>query len=128
MSTIKRSVLVGNVNWDLNQDIEGVFVKVNLRKTKWLIFGVYRPLCQSVEYLFKNVGFALDTLRQTHEKFLLARDFNTEEIEPFLSEFSTNYDCSNLVKDKTCFKNPENPTCIYLFITNSIMSYPIFTK
>ena len=25
-------------------DIEGIFVEINLRKTKWLIFGTYRPL------------------------------------------------------------------------------------
>ena len=47
----------------LPEDIEGVFVEVNIRKTKWLIFGAYRPLCQSVEYFFKHVGFALDTYR-----------------------------------------------------------------
>ena len=40
-----------------------------------------------------------------------------------MSEFLTNYDCNNLVEDKTCFKNPENPRCIDLFITNSIMSF-----
>ena len=47
----------------LPEDIEGVFVEVNLRKTKWLIFGAYRPPCQSVKYFFKHVGFALDTYR-----------------------------------------------------------------
>ena len=46
-----------------------------------------------------------------------------EDTEPVLSEFLTNYDCKNLVKDKTCFKNPEYPRCIDLFITNSIMGF-----
>ena len=46
-----------------------------------------------------------------------------EDTEPVLSEFLTNYDCKNLVKDKTCFKNPEYPRCIDFFITNSIMSF-----
>ena len=29
----------------LPEDIEGIFVEVNLRKTKWLIFGACRPPC-----------------------------------------------------------------------------------
>ena len=111
------------VKHKLPEDIEGVFVEVNLRKSKWLIFGGYRPPCQSVKHFFKNVGFALDTYRQTYDKFFLAGDFNMEDTEPVLSEFLTNYDCKNLVNDKTCFKNPEYPRCIDLFITNSIMSF-----
>ena len=85
-------------------DIEGVFIEVNLRKIKWLIFGTYRPPSQPVEYFFKHVGYALDANGQTYEKFLLAGVFNTEETEPCLSEFLTKYDSKSLVKDKTCFK------------------------
>ena len=40
-----------------------------------------------------------------------------------MSEFLTNYDSKNLAKDKTYFKNPENPRCINLFITNSSDSF-----
>ena len=43
----------------------------------------------------QTVGFALDTYRQTHEKFLFAGDFNTEDTESVFSEFLTNYDCNN---------------------------------
>ena len=105
------------------EDIEGIFIEVNLRKTKWLIFGAYRPPSQSAQYFFKHVGFALDTYRQSYDKFLFAGDFNIEDNEPVLLEFLTNYDSKNLVKEKTCFKNPENPRCIDLFITNSVMSF-----
>ena len=33
------------------------------------------------------------------------------------------YGCKNIVKDKTCFKNPINPTCIDLIITNRPKSF-----
>ena len=33
------------------------------------------------------------------------------------------YDSKNTVKDKTCFKSVENPSCIDLFITNSANSF-----
>ena len=104
------------------EDIEGIFIEVNLRKTKWLKFGAYCPPSQSAQYFFKHVGFAFDN-RQSYDKFLFAGDFNIEDNEPILLEFLTYYDSKNLVKEKTCFKNPENPRCIDLFITNSVMSF-----
>ena len=33
------------------------------------------------------------------------------------------YDCKNFVKDKTCFRNPINSTCIDLMITNRPKSF-----
>ena len=33
------------------------------------------------------------------------------------------FNATNLVKEKTCFKNIENPSCIDLFITNSPLSF-----
>ena len=104
-------------------NIEGVFIKVNLRKTKLLILGTYCPPSQPVDYFFKNRGYPLDIYRQTYEKFFLAGDFNTEETEPCFSEFFTSYDSKSLAKNKTYCKNPENVRCIDLFITNSIGSF-----
>ena len=37
--------------------------------------------------------------------------------------FSFQYDAKNLVKSKTCFKNPENPSSVDLFLTNSYHSF-----
>ena len=55
--------------------------------------------------------------------FSFTGDFNAEEAEPYLSGFSSSYDFKSLVKDKTSFKNPENPRCIDLFIINSTGSF-----
>ena len=46
-----------------------------------------------------------------------------EEQKTCLSDFLFEYQAKNLVKDKTCFKSIENPSCIDLFITNSCMSF-----
>ena len=35
-----------------------------------------------------------------------------------MSDFCHVYNCQNIIKDKTCFKNPHKPSCIDLFITN----------
>ena len=92
----------------LSDNIEGVFIEVNLWKIKWIIFGTYRSPSQPVGYFFKHVGYALDAYGQTYENFLLTGDFSAEETERCLCEFLTKCDSKSLVKDKTCFKNPKN--------------------
>ena len=62
-------------------DIEGIFVEINLRKSKWLIFGTYHPPNQNDNYYFNTVGNAITSYSNTYDKFILAGDFNAEEIE-----------------------------------------------
>ena len=38
--------------------------------------------------------------------------------ETFMNEFCEINNLKNLVKEPTCFKNPLNPTCIDLMLTN----------
>ena len=35
--------------------IEGLFIELNFRKTKWLLFGTFHPLTQSDSYYFNNL-------------------------------------------------------------------------
>ena len=96
-------------------DIEGIFIEVNLRKTKWLIFGTYHPPSQPDEFYFDSIGRALDVYNSSYDKTLLAGDFNAEDHETVLKTFLQLYDLKNIVKDKTCFKSLYSPTCIDLF-------------
>ena len=57
------------------------------------------------------------------EKYLLIGDFNAEERETCMKEFLYQYNLSNLVKEKTCFKSINNPSCIDLFLTNHPKSF-----
>ena len=107
----------------LPDNIEGIFVEINLRKTKWFLFGGYRPPQQQAEYFLKHVNYALDTYRQTFDKFLLVGDFNIEVRDPIMSEFLFKNDSKNLVQQKTCFKSTNNPRCIEFFVTNSPKSF-----
>ena len=50
-------------------------------------------------------------------------DFNVEPNDATMKNFCQIYGCKNIVKDKTCFKNPINPTCIDLIITNRPKSF-----
>ena len=44
--------------------------------------------------------------------------FNSQPSENCVNDFCNVCYLSSLVKEPTCFKNPENPSCKYLFLTN----------
>ena len=45
------------------------------------------------------------------------------EEAPSMQEFLEAFGAKNLVKEDTCFKSMENPSCIDLFLTNSPLSF-----
>ena len=56
-----------------------------------------------------------------YENFILLGDLNSEPTESAVRDFCQIYGCKNLIKDNTCFKNPEKSSCIDLLITNNKM-------
>ena len=53
-----------------------------------------------------------------YENFILIGDFDSEMHEDAMNVFCTTYNFKNLVKEPTCFKNANNPSCIDLILTN----------
>lgn len=104
-------------------DIEGIFVELNFRKSKWLLFGTYHPPSQSDEYYFSKVSNSLDIYLPKYNNFLLTGDFNCEDSEPILAEFLGNYGAKNIQREFSCFKSAAHPSCIDLFLTNSPKSF-----
>ena len=105
-----------------SDDIRGLFVELNFRKVKWLLFGTYHPPSQNDIYYFNQLDKAIDTYNN-YDKILLIGDFNAEKTEPCLESFLYEHDLQNLVKENTCFKSAENPSCIDLILTNRNMFF-----
>ena len=103
-------------------DIECLFLEVNFRKCKWLLCGTYHLPSQNDEYYFRYLDKALDTY-SNHEKVLLVGDFNTEITEHYIESFLYEHELSNLVKEKTCFRNMQNPSFIDLLLTNNSYAF-----
>ncbi len=59
--------------------IEGIFIELNFRKSKWLLMGSYHPPKQPDEYYFNKVTNSLDIYLSKYDKFLLTGDFNSED-------------------------------------------------
>ena len=46
------------------------------------------------------------------------RDFNVTDDEHHMKSFCENYGLKNIIRQPTCCKNPRNPVCIDLILTN----------
>ena len=77
-------------------DIEGLFVETNFRKSKWLLFGTYQPPSQNHQYYFDCLDGAIDVY-SSYEKVIFTGDFNAQESECVFDSFLHQHDLTNLV-------------------------------
>ena len=68
-----------------------------------------------IEILHK--GLALYSSK--YENFIVLGDFNVGMDNSDMTVFCDTYDLKCLIKEPTCYKNPENPSCIDLILTNN---------
>ena len=106
-----------------NHDIEGIFLELNLNKYKLLIFGTYHPPTQEKQYYLNNISNSLDLYLRDYDRFMLIGDFNISESDSCFSDFISQYDAKNIVKEPTCFKSINNPSTIDLIVTNNPRSF-----
>ena len=104
-------------------DLEGMFVEINLRKSKWLLFATYKPPSFSKNNYFSLVNKALDAYGSKFENIILMGDLNTTNDDENLVEFLEDRELSNLVHFPTCFMSETNPSTIDLIITNKPKSF-----
>ena len=110
--------------YQLPEDIESIFIELNFRRNKWLLMGTYHPPSQCTNYYYTEIGKALDVYSNSYDNFLLIGDFNNEkETETNTARFMETYNLKNLVKEPTCYKNPLNPSCIDLILTNKSRNF-----
>ena len=101
---------------------EGIFLELNLRKQKILLFSGYRSEhavygLSKTEFLHE-LSLGIDKYSK-YDKFLVAGDINMDENDEEVKDFLHQFDAKCLVKDPTCFKSRTNPTTVDHFITNA---------
>ena len=55
----------------------------------------------------------------SYENLIIVGDFNVCVDEISMSGFCDTFDLKSLIKDTTCYKNPENPSSIDLILINN---------
>ena len=97
---------------------ESFFVEIILHKKKWLINCSYNPNKNNIKNHLEIISKALDAFSTKYENIILLGDFNVCVDDETMRNFCNSYNLNNLIKQPTCFKNPENPSCIDLILTN----------
>ena len=103
--------------------IECVFVEINIRKKKWLLCCSYNPHKINISNHMHHLNKGLDVYLENYDNLLILGDLNSELEETCLNDFCNVNNLKSLNKKPTCFKNPENPSCIDLFLTNRQKSF-----
>ena len=94
------------------------FVEVNIRKKMWLLSCSYNPHKSNISNHLRHLNKGLDVYLKSYDNILIMGDFNSEFSENFLNSFCNVNSLKTLNRGPTCFKNPSNPSCIDLFLTN----------
>ena len=93
------------------------------RKSKWILIGSYNPHKDLIRNHLSSIGGKLNELCLKYEHFILIGDFNSEMRKEPMQVFCDTYNFKCLVKEPTCYKNMDNPSCIDLILTNKSLSF-----
>ena len=99
-------------------DLEIIFLEIIIHETKWLIGNFYNPDKSKISNNLEHLSKHMDNYLPFYDNIILLGDFNAEMSENAMIDFYDIYNLKNLVKDPTCFKNIEHPSCIDLISTN----------
>ena len=75
----------------LPSDVEGIFIELNIRRSKWLLIGGYNPKKENITYYLNHVSKVLDKHIINYENMILLGDFNTSIIDDTMSDFCQMY-------------------------------------
>ena len=103
--------------------VESFYGELNLHNSKWLVNCSYNPHKNSIGNQLEIISESLDLLSSDYEKMIFWGDFNVTDDEHHMKSFCENYDLKNLIRQPTCYKNPANPACKDLILTNVPRSF-----
>ena len=104
-------------------DAEILLIELNLRNIKWLLLCIYNPRKSLLSEFLNQLSRCINRFSSTYENILILGDFNTERSENGTEEFLENHCLISLIFSPTCFKNPEKPSCIDIFLTNCPLKF-----
>ena len=97
---------------------EGMFIEINLRKCKWLMFCGYNPRKALIKDSLLELGTNLDAFICQYDNIIVMGDFNAECNGSSMKIFCETYNLTNLIKEARCYKNHLSPSSIDLILTN----------
>ena len=83
----------------------------------------YNPHKDTISHFLDDVSKKVDKHMKIYDNMIIMGDFNSELSENAMIEFCETYCLQNLIKEPTCFKNPDNPSCIDVILTNKKVKF-----
>ena len=83
-----------------------------------LINCSYNPHKSEIKKHLTALSHSLDLHSSKYDKILILGGFNAGIEEANVQSFCESYNLKSLIKQPTCYKNPDKPTCIDLILTN----------
>ena len=100
--------------YNREKPIGNFFVEINLRSRKWLRSFSYNPNVNLIADHLHHIGRGIDFYYSKYDNFNVFDDLNTEFSNLFLEQFCASYNLKCFIKEPTCFKSVDNPSCVDL--------------
>ena len=91
---------------------------MNIESKKWLLCCTCNPNKSLIENHLRQLQKQLEGSSERYEHLLITGDFDADVSDPSMTSFCTRFKLKSIVKEPTRYKNPENSSCINLFLTN----------
>ena len=102
---------------------EGFYTEINLTKKKWLLCGRPNPHRNNIGNQLDSLSKNLALYSSAYGNYAAIGDFNKEAVSKEMSGFCDIFDLTSLIKEQTCYKNPDSPSCIDLILKNKLLSF-----
>ena len=102
-------------DYKTKDNLELLFVEVNIRKRKWLLGCSYNPHKNNISNHLQHLNKGLDVYLRSYGNILIMGDLNSGVTENCLNVFCNANSLKTINRGPTCFKNL---SCIDLFLTN----------
>ena len=85
---------------------------------KRLVCCPYNPLKDKISNYLQLIRKTLDLYSSIYASIILAGDFNSDINDKYVNAFCESYNICSFIRESASYKNPENPSCRDLFLTN----------
>lgn len=104
-------------------NLECIFIEINIHNKKWIIANFYNPNKNLIANQLSLLANCLNHYYSLYDNIIILGDFNAEVTNLAMNNFCEVYNLKGLVKEPTCFKSTNNPSCIDIILTNRINNF-----
>ena len=109
-------------HYDFQKDIQCIGKELNVVNKKYVIFSIYRPPKQNINYFLNSLSKGLDFYSKHYENICILGEFSATPSNPYLTLFLENQNIKSMIKNPMYFKS-SNGSAINLILTNSNYLY-----